>query len=433
MNKTNFPKTHHFRSKLSICLIMLIFVWPCLAAAEPKGEMEFDLNELIEQLKDKNPQLIQARQNYLAAKAVIPQATAFNPLQIGLIQNPIPGSPLNIGNSQGFSYTLTQSFSFPGKKRLAGEIAQDQAEFTKTQTDSLFLQLLAQLKATFYQLIVLQHQVELNKENIQRLEQIKQITKVRYANNAAAYADFLNAQVAQSSAENDQFALQRQIDTTRQTLNTLIGRDPSTPLKIQGTLPGQKLPKKPLIELEDVAVTNNPAAKGATLQVAAAGKSVDLAKKGYWPDFQVILTNISDNPPWGISSSNYGVEFDMVLPTWFFTKEKAGLEQANATLRANEANDLSIRQQIRLTVDSAYNALAQAVNQSDFIRSRQLEEARLAYRLGLANYANGGTAFIDLITAQTNLRNTELALIQSENSAVQAFTNLAAVVGTEVE
>ncbi len=84
-------------------------------------------------------------------------------------------------------------------------------------------------------------------------------------------------------------------------------------------------------------------------------------------------------------------------------------------------------------VDSVYNTLALAVNQGNFIRTRQLEEAKTAFRLSLTNYANGGMAFADLLTAQSNLRTTELALIQAEYSGVQAYINLVAAVGVEVD
>ena len=60
---------------------------------------------------------------------------------------------------------------------MAGDIAEDQANIAKTQENGLYLQLLAQLKNVFYQLLVLQRQSKMNEDNIQRLEQIKQLQK----------------------------------------------------------------------------------------------------------------------------------------------------------------------------------------------------------------------------------------------------------------
>lgn len=393
-----------------------------------------ELEDLVQEMRLHNPQMEQALQNYLAAKAVVPQVLAPSNAQIGFIENPVPNSPFNIGKSQGFNYTLTQPFPFPGKKNLAGSIAQDQADIANAQTSNLHNQLLAQLKNAFYQYLLLNNQLEVSHDNIQRLEQIKGIAKIRYANNAAAYVDYLNAQVAQSSAQNDQFATQRQIDTVRETINTMIGRNPTTPLTLKGEIPTSRLPKKPLQEVEGMALDNHPSVKAASLQVKAAQTGVSLARLNYLPDFQVVLTAISDKPPSGFRQvSNYGVEFDVILPTWLLNKERGGLDQANANLLASRAGNTATRQQVMLNVDASYNALAQAVNQVNFIRSKQLLEAKTAYRLALTNYSAGGMSFSDMLLAQSNLRNTELALIQAQNNSVQAYTTLTAAVGTNIE
>lgn len=417
-------------------LALLLVAIPANAAAGEEvrnGAAGWSLMQLEQEMRLHNPQLEQARENHAAAEAVVPQVTAPSNAQIGLIENPVPRSPLNLNQSQGFSYTLTQPFSFPGKKRLAGEIAQAAADFAGTQTDSLDVQLLAQLKASYYQLLMLQRQIQLNQDDLQRLEVIKAMAKIRYANNAAAYVDFLNAQVAASSARNARIALERQADTVRRTINTLIGRGPSSPLAVAGDLPAVSMPGNSLETLEQLALERQPVVKGAGLQTRAADTAVRLARKAYYPDFQVVLTAISDSPPLGVTRvGNYGVEFDMVLPTWFFTREKAGLDQARAALMASQANDRSVRQQTVLQVDAAYNALAQAVAQTDFLGNRQLPEAKAAYRLALTNYGTGNADFTSLMTAQMNLRDTELALLQNTGAALQAQAALAAAVGMDI-
>lgn len=215
----------------------------------------FNLVELLQELKSNNPQLIQARHTYLSAKSVPPQLAAPNNPQLGFIWSNIPkGFPAAVNRATGNAYSVTQQIPFPGKKSLAAEIADRQAESLNAQSDALYLQLYAQLSTTYYQAISLQKQIDVLKLTIARLEQVKQITRVRYANNAAAYADYLNAQVSQSSAQNDLFAAQRQYDTTVQTLNTLIGKEPSFPLELRAEDDAVRLPGEPLPELENQAL-----------------------------------------------------------------------------------------------------------------------------------------------------------------------------------
>lgn len=427
------PLLRPFLRPLGIALLGAALLLPAAAGAAG-APPTLSLAELLAQAHEHNPLIEQARQLHRAAEANVPQATAWTNPMVGVIQYPVPSSPLRLGASQGFSYTLTQQFQLFGKKQLAGAIAQDQADAVGTQVTLTEQQLAAQVKTGFYQLLAYQQQERISRENIERLEQIKRISKIRYANNAAAYGDYLNAQVAQSGAENDLFALQRQIDTQRQTLNTLIGREPQLPLAVGGTMPGLGGAEPGLDTLTALTLQHNPALRGSAYQVKAAEKGLEYAKKAYLPDFQIIATRISDNPPWGITGHNYGMELDVVLPTWFLEKERAGEDQARANLLATEAGDMSLRQQTLLGVATAYNAWLQARRQTEFLRDRQLPQARAAWRLALQNYAtNNGQAFADLLLAQSNLRITELSLLQAESAVAQAWAALAAAVGTDLD
>ncbi|HTH94064.1 MAG TPA: TolC family protein [Rhodocyclaceae bacterium] len=414
------------------CLLPLSLVQSAQAA--PPAGSAMGLNELLDQLRQNNPQIEQAQQQQIAAQAVVPQVTAWDNPIVGLVQGPMQSSPFRFGASQAFSYTLTQPFKLFGKKRLAGEIAQSQADVAGAQITFTRQQLEAQLKTTFYQLLAYQDQERISQDNLQRLEQIKRISKVRYANNAAAYTDYLNAQVAQSSAQNDLFALEKQVDTTRQTLNMLIGRNPGQPLTIKGDLPSDAARVPDLDELTTLTLQRNPALQGSASQVTAAEKNLEYAKKAYLPDFQVIFTRYSDNPPWGFYGNNYGLELDVTLPTWFLTKERAGEDQAQAGVIAQRANDTSVRQQVLLGVATAWNSLQQARKQLDFIHAHQLPEAQVAWRLAMQNYATSNNqAFADLLMAQTNLHNTELAQLQAQSAAAQAWAALEAAVGSKIE
>jgi outer membrane protein TolC len=116
----------------------------------------FNLVELLQELKSNNPQLLQARHVYLSAKSVPPQLAAPNNPQVGYIWNNIPkGFPLAVNRAGGSQYNLTQQIPFPGKKSLAAEIADRQAESLNAQSDALYLQLYAQLSTTYYQAISL--------------------------------------------------------------------------------------------------------------------------------------------------------------------------------------------------------------------------------------------------------------------------------------
>ena len=412
----------------------------------PSGPTEMDLRQLWSELKLNNPQLLSLREAYLSAKATVPQIAAPANPQIGLVWSGMPvNSPFALGGanapsaanpggiSSNNSVSVTQPFQFPGKKSLAANIADTNAEALLAQSESSYLQLGAQLSTLYYNTLASQKQLQVLRESVVRLEMIKNVAKARYANNAAAYVEYLNAQVAQSAAQADQFNLDRQLQVGLNNINTLVGRHSREKLILRGDARRAMTGVPTLVELEDYAESSHPALKSSALQLEAARKGVDLAKKAYLPDFQVIGSSYTPRGPFSANNGAlfYQFELDLVIPLYFFTKEKYGVEQAQRNAAAAEAGNISNRQQIVLAVNSAYAAYEQAKNQAQFLKERQVPQADAAYKVGLIQYSNNGQGFNDLLTAQTQLRSLEIQLALAEANLLQAQAVLLVTAGKE--
>ncbi|QWE05155.1 TolC family protein [Polynucleobacter sp. JS-JIR-II-50] len=410
------------------------------------GPTEMDLRQLWNELKVNNPQLSSLRESYLSAKATVPQINAPANPQVGLVWSGMPvNSPLALGGanapsqqypggiSSNNAISIAQPFQFPGKKSLAADIADTNAEALLASSESTYLQLGAQLSTLYYNALAAQKQLQVLKESVIRLEMIKNVAKARYANNAAAYVEFLNAQVAQSAAQADQFNVERQLNVALNNINTLVGRHSREKLVLRGDVRRAINGVPTLIELEDYAESSHPSLKSSALQLDAARKGVDLAKKAYLPDFQVIGSSYTPRGPFSANNGAlfYQLELDLIIPLYFFTKEKYGVEQAQRNQAAAEAGNISNRQQIVLAVNTAYAAYEQAKNQTQFLKDRQVPQADAAYKVGLIQYSNNGQGFNDLLTAQTQLRNLEIALAQAESNLLQAQAVLMVSAGKE--
>jgi hypothetical protein len=115
----------------------------------PSGPTEMDLRQLWNELKINNPQLSSLRESYLSAKATVPQIAAPANPQVGLAWSGMPAnSPFALGaantpsaaNPNGISsnnsISVAQPFQFPGKKSLAAEIADTNAEALLASSES---------------------------------------------------------------------------------------------------------------------------------------------------------------------------------------------------------------------------------------------------------------------------------------------------------
>ena len=421
---------------------------PNITAANTRAAApsELDLRQLWSELKLNNPQLAALRESYFAAKATVPQIAAPANPQVGLVWSGMPAnSPLALGGantptsqypngiSNNNAISFAQPFQFPGKKSLAADIADTNAEALLAQSESTYLQLGAQLSSLYYSALASQKQLTVLRESVTRLEMIKNVAKARYANNAAAYVEFLNAQVAQSAAEADQFALDRQLQVAIKNINALIGRHSREQLLLRGDarLTLNSVPS--LLELEDYAETSHPLLKSSALQLDAAKKGVSLAKKAYLPDFQVIGSSYTPRGPFAANNGAlfYQFELDIVIPLYFFTKEKYGVEQARRNQASLEASNIASRQQVVLAVNTAYANYEQARNQVQFLRDRQVPQADAAYKVGLNQYANNGQGFNDVLTAQTQLRLLEIQLAVAQSALLQSQATVLAAAGKE--
>ncbi len=411
--------------------ITMVAAAPAVLAAEPEAVPTLDA--LIAELKRANPQLEQARQTWIAAQQQRDQAAALTGPEITLAEQANTGGPFDFKRSSEFyAYTtLTQTVPWPGKRRLMGEIADEQAAAVGSQYDGLMIQLSGALQLAVYQLAAFREQRRFMDEDLERLNQLREVAQVRYANNAAAYVEYLNAQVAASSLENDRYALDRQIEGQVAQIDTLLGRPVQSPFAVSEEPMKPQLPKQPLDQLVALALESNPLLTGDVHQLAAADKGVDLAHKAFLPDLQFSAGVYSDPSVVQLQTTRMSmVGVGLALPSWGFAKEKAGLSQAHAQRDAASAGMAADRLQVELAVTTAYQALQTALKQLDFVHDRQLPQSQMAWRIALTGYQSGGaTAFSDLLTAQSALRSTESALVQARNAAVQAGINLAVAIG----
>jgi len=401
------------------------------AVARSDGSSPWTLNALIDELKRSNPQLRSTQGLVRAVQlGVEPVRAPDNPV-FSVTQNPVSYNPFAIGTSQGMTWSVSQNLPWPGKKRLGGEIVQAQADVVKAQAEALQIQLVGQLKAAWSSWHQLQQQTRLLRSQIERLDQIKQATQLRYAQNAAAYADSINAQINQAQAKNDLLGVEGQARILVAQINGLIGRSSATPLQL---LEDDLSPSRdvPILEgLRNMALERNPAIKASKYTIQGAQKGVELAELGGRPDFNVSLLFNSAKPPWGfVNNDSYGISLGVTIPLWYARKEKYLIDQAKAQLIAIRDSDDSVRQQALVGVDSAYLQWTQSLAQLKLLEERVLEQAKVAYRLSLANYSTGQAGFVDLMNAYTAMNSAEIATMQARSAAIQARVALETVVGS---
>lgn len=388
------------------------------------------LRQLSQQLLVNNPQLRSALGSSIAAQFGVEPAKALDNPGFTLTQDPMRSSPFAVGASMGTSWAFSQNLPWPGKKLLNGEIAQAQANYTKEQVNQLKVQLLGQLKTAWINWQQTKVQIQIANLQADRLEQIKAIVKLRYANNAAAYVDYINAQVAQAQIQSDILGFERQAQSLLAQISWLIGNTSSQDLNLEIVHISAERDLLPVAQFKQRAFEVNPTIKASKFAVKAAQQNVELAELGKRPDFSVGVLSHSAAPPWGLgNSSGYGLSVGATFPLYFASKERNLIDQAKAQLGAAQDADESLEQQVGLAVETAYLQWAQSIEQLKLIEERIVAQARVGYRMALNNYSNNQMPYMDLLNAYNTLRSAELSVEQARSAAVQARTALDVAVG----
>src|SRR5574341_2022918 len=114
----NQPKTYRTIRLLCSLIMIVLILWPAMPVnAQQDNQGVENLDELIREALNKNPEVLSAKQRWEAAREEIPQAKSLEDPQFSITQWAIP-SNFNIGNANETWYGIGQSFPFPGKLSL---------------------------------------------------------------------------------------------------------------------------------------------------------------------------------------------------------------------------------------------------------------------------------------------------------------------------
>jgi outer membrane protein, heavy metal efflux system len=309
------------RFELKKWCVASIFLLSLVAHADEVSTNTLSFAQLTERLLENNPQLKSAQGGAKAAQYAVDPARALDNPSIGFSQT-LPNNPFALGTANQLSWSVSQNLQWFGKRRLAGEIAQAQANSTVEQVQYLKVQLLGQLQTTWASWQQTWTQIQLSELQAQRLEQIKDIIRLRYGSNAAAYVDYINAQVTQAQIRSDIIGQKRQLQTYQAQIAALIGQSVTEPGMSVGIAPvvvQRELPQ--MGQFRQQALEINPQIKASHELVVAAQRNVELAELGKWPDFNVSVQANSSNPPWGFGErQSYGFALSATVPLYYGMK-----------------------------------------------------------------------------------------------------------------
>ena len=386
-----------------------------------QGEVRIDLPGLIRELEETNPEIKAARQRWEAARAVVPQVqTLPDPrLQFGYQRMPMT-EPL-----QGPMYGFGQEIPFPGKLRLKGEVAQSEAERLEQEFQALRLRYIAALKEAYFNLHFIHKSTEIVEKNKVLLMQFEKTAKARYSVGQAAQQDVFRAQVEISRVLDRLAVLDQQKESLHAAINRLVNRPPSGPLGTPEEIHTTIL-TIPLQELSQRADDFSPALLATAKSIDRSERSVSLAKRQYYPDFDVTALGLRNDRT---NDNGYQVMVGIKIPLFYDTKQKQGVREALASLEGAREDFAATRQDLLFQVKDGFVQAQRAERLITILRDAIIPQATLGLQAAQAGYAVGKIDFLTLLNSLLTLQESQLELHGEMVNHEKALARLEAVTG----
>ena len=391
-------------------LVLFVAASPGVRAAAGEGH-DLKLQDLLAEAALNNPEILGASNEREAAQHRVSPAGALDDpmLEAGVVNAPLASQTFRREDMTMKMLGLSQRFPFPGKRGLRQDVAAKDAESVSHAYQETVNRVARDVKAAYFELAFIVESARLVQKNRQVLEQFLQISESRYTVGQGSQADVLKAQTQLTAMVDELIKLARERQSIEAELALALGREPEVDMPEPMPL---QLTETPLEfkSLRETALTERPQLLGLKSLIDRSEKAVDLARKDYYPDFDVKLS--------------YGQREDMLdgtrrddmvsltiainLPVWRASKRDPGVAEAIAM--RNQATDMyqaqlnEVSSQLRQQVATAEQSLRSA----RLYESGILPQARLAVESSLAAYRVNRVDFLTLLDSQMTVLDYEI-------------------------
>jgi outer membrane protein, heavy metal efflux system len=394
------------------------------------------LEEAINRALVDNPNLAEMK-----ARA---EAFAAIPSQVGTLPDPVLSfNALNLPTDTfNFSqeamtqrqFGINQAIPFPGKLGLREEAARYEAEAAATDVDETRFRLLRDVKTTWWTVFNLDKAQEIVLRNQELLRQFIQIAETKYSVGKGLQQDVLLAQLELSKLLDLDLRLEGARRSEAARLNALMADPPDQPaqlsLDVNLVLPVLK-DEQAFYQLAD---QYRPLLATQQSRIQASRKRVELAKKDYYPDFNVGAAygiRSGDDLGRGSRADFASIRLSMSLPIFTGRKQSKAVSQRRSEMLQQTFRLHDLRNFVQADISKSVADFQRARDRFELFKDGILPQARQTVASMMAGYQVNKVDFLNLVSAQVTEYNYEISYWQMLSEANQALARLVAAVGVE--
>lgn len=404
---------------------------PLLASGLSAQGDRADLKDLLAEALNNNPEVVAAQKRYEASRQRPSQVSSLPDPMFSPGYNssgrPWPGAGLGTEVTSNIGVMISQEIPFPGKRKLAGDMAVKESEAEWQQYQQTKLSVVSRIKQAYYRRAYAFAAVDVLTKNLDLLRKFLKITEARYAVGKAAQQDIFKAQTQISILETKRVQLEREKRARAAEINSLVNRAPGSPLDRPDDLRVMDLPAG-LQELYLSARENSPMLKRDEKMIQRAEVAVNMARKEYYPDF----TLNGGYYNMGGMSPMYMFRADFKIPLYYFRKQRAAVTEQSQTLAQSRKTYEATNQGLHYRIQDDYSMAETASQLVKLYEQAVIPQARLALESSLSSYETGSVDFLTVFMNYTTVVEYQMNYYDELQNFYLALARLEEMTGREL-
>jgi outer membrane protein, heavy metal efflux system len=415
---------------ISVTLKVLVFPMS-FSLADSEG---LNVDRLVEEALQNNPEILAAKMKWEVFKEKALQASALEDPMFGF-------GIINLPTNFSFKdedmtmkeFSISQKLPFPGKRPLMKEMAEKEAEAVFTEIQAKVHQVIKDIKTAYYELSHVYRATEAIQRNKELLETFAKIAESRYSVGEGIQQDVIKAHVEVSKMIDELLMQSQRRRSLEAKLNVLINRLPEAPVGKPEEFVFRKIPWT-IEELQKMAIEMSPTLKRMKKMIEAREKAYALAKKEYYPDFNLKLAyGQRDSTPNGMSRMNMlSGMVEINIPIFYKSKQDRKVAEVKADIQVAEAQYRAMKNEILFMVTDMASMIQRVEKQIDLYKTGIIPQATLQINSAMSAYRVNKADFMTLLDSQMTLYKYELEYHQALTEYEKNMANLGAVIGKQL-
>jgi outer membrane protein, heavy metal efflux system len=391
--------------------------------AQAKEQMPtFDLDRIIDLALERNPTIAGAQSVIEQNEGRRTEAGAYPNPTIGAqtanaaLRDPSTGTRLN-----EYGVTVYQTVEWPGMRTARQDAAAAGLAGATVGLEEAKLNLIAEVKGVFYDLLLAGRTVELLQQNLEIVQEVARIVKARVRSGEGPQFEAVKADVEVLKAKQEITKAKNAVRVKQVGLDTLTAGALGPRFSLQGDF--RSLPAR--LSPENIAsrdLTHHPILKRQEKLVEQAEFTVDKERQGRVP-------NVTLFGGYAREVGREAVVAGVSLPTPLWYRQQGHIATALGTQRKEEAELIRIRNDLTRAINQHAREAETAQEQILVYEEGLLKEAQEALRIAQLSFQQGASSLLDVLDAQRVQRQIVVDYNQARFELSLALTRLERAVG----